>query len=55
MERELAVGCLVALDMKADYMPGAVRLTREFAFDRNSPTDLLAMLLHRRAEQMTAR
>ena len=49
--RELEAGTLVALDMKAEYMSGAVGLTRKFAFSQNSPADLLATLLHRRADQ----
>jgi LysR family transcriptional regulator, pca operon transcriptional activator len=53
--RELAAGSLVALDMKAKYMSGAVGLTRKFAFGQNTPADLLATLLHRRADQMAAR
>jgi len=53
--RELAAGTLGTLNMKADYMSGAVGLTRKFAFGQNTPADLLASLLHQRAEQMAAR
>lgn len=51
VERELARGSLAALDLKSEYMAGAVGLTRKFTFDENSPADLLARLLHRRAKE----
>lgn len=53
--RELARGSLAALDLRSEYMAGAVGLTRKFTFDENSPADLLARLLHRRAKEDPAR
>lgn len=53
--RELSRGSLVTLNLKSDYMAGAVGLTRKFTFDENSPADLLARLLHRRAKEDFAR
>ncbi|WP_188129189.1 LysR substrate-binding domain-containing protein [Lutimaribacter pacificus] len=55
VERELQRGTLAALDMKSDYMAGAVGITRKFSFNENSPADLLARLLHRQAGKVTAR
>ncbi|MBN9888305.1 LysR substrate-binding domain-containing protein [Salipiger abyssi] len=55
VERELARGSLAALDLRSEYMAGAVGLTRKFTFDENSPADLLARLLHRRAKEDAAR
>jgi len=55
VERELANGTLAAIDPKAEYLSGAIGLTRKFDFNRNSPADLLAGLLHQRAAEMTAR
>lgn len=52
VERELQRGTLAALDLRADYLSGAVGITRKFTFNENSPADLLARLLHRRAENM---
>lgn len=52
VERELRQGTLAALDLKSDFMAGAVGITRKFAFSENSPADLLARLLHRRAAAM---
>lgn len=54
VERELQRGTLVALDLRSDYMAGAVGLTRQFTFDADSPADLLARLLHERARDLTA-
>lgn len=54
VERELKNGSLVALDMKADYMSGAVGLTRKTGFDQNNLTNLLATLSHQRAAKNTA-
>jgi LysR family pca operon transcriptional activator len=42
------------LPLKSDYMAGAVGVTRKFTFGENSPVDLLARLLHRRAEEGSA-
>ena len=55
VERELARGSLAALDLAAEGMTGAVGLTRRFAFDADSPADLLARLLHRRAQEGASR
>lgn len=55
VERELRNGTLAALDLRSDYMAGAVGLTRKFSFGENSPADLLARLLHRRAEEAITR
>ncbi|GAA3876918.1 LysR substrate-binding domain-containing protein [Celeribacter arenosi] len=52
--REIGNGALVTLDLKADYMAGAVGITRKFAFGGDSPADLLARLLHRKAAQSDA-
>ncbi|MDV6227290.1 LysR substrate-binding domain-containing protein [Nitratireductor aquimarinus] len=52
VERELKRGTLITLDLKADYMAGAVGITRKFDFDKNSPTELLVRLLHKQAEQV---
>ncbi len=54
-ERELRQGTLSSLPLKTDYMAGAVGLTRKFTFGEDSPADLLARLLHRRAEEVAAR
>ncbi len=55
VEFELESGTLAAIDPKAEYLSGAVGLTRKFDFIRNSPADLLAGLLHQRAAEMTTR
>lgn len=49
--REIAEGRLATFELGSDYMAGAVGLTRKFTFGENSPADLLARLLHRRAEE----
>lgn len=49
--REIARGSLAEIDLKSEYMAGAVGLTRKFTFDEDSPADLLARLLHRRVEE----
>lgn len=54
VERELRQGTLAVLPLKSDYMAGAVGVTRKFTFGENSPVDLLARLLHRRAEEGSA-
>jgi len=55
VERELRGGTLAALPLRSDTMAGAVGLTRKFTFGENSPADLLARLLHRRADEIAAR
>ena len=55
VERELSEGRLSALDLGAEYMTGAVGLTRTFDFTRDSPADFLAGLLHQRAKAFSAR
>ena len=52
VERELQRGTLAEVNLKSGYMSGAVGITRKFAFNENSPADLLARLLHRRAGEM---
>jgi len=53
--RGLEDGSLVALDMKVDYMSGAVGMTRKSGIGQNSLVNLLVTLLHRRAAENTAR
>lgn len=53
--RGLEDGSLVALDMKVDYMSGAVGMTRKSGIGHNSLVNLLVTLLHRRAAENTAR
>jgi LysR family pca operon transcriptional activator len=55
VERELRRGTLASLPLKADYMAGAVGITRKSTFGENSHAELLARLLHRRAEEGSAR
>jgi LysR family pca operon transcriptional activator len=55
VERELKSGSLVALDMKADYMSGAVGLTRKTGFDQNNLAKFLVTLSLQRAAKNTAR
>ena len=51
--RKLDAGKLVALDMKAEYMSGAVGLTRNLLLAKNSPADHWATLLYRRTDQIS--
>ncbi|MGY9038130.1 MAG: LysR substrate-binding domain-containing protein [Rhodobacterales bacterium] len=53
--RELKNGSLVAMDLKVDYLSGAVGLTRKTGAGQNSLATLLAELLHQRAALNTAR
>ncbi len=55
VERELASGQLLALDMKAGYMSGAVGLTRKHVFDGKTPAGLFAETLHRYAKELMPR
>ncbi|MCR9283361.1 HTH-type transcriptional regulator CynR [Labrenzia sp. THAF191b] len=52
VERELRRGTLAAIELRSDYMAGSVGITRRFTFNEDSPADLLARLLHKRAEEM---